>query len=108
MRELMQETIGETLEEVVLPQFVELREEISGIKAEIGGMKGEISGIKAEVSWIKANMVTKDFLEDRLADFRISLADSADWVGRQLKRLTNTMYQGKALTADQVIAIHAK
>ncbi|MEK9130719.1 MAG: hypothetical protein AAB429_01235 [Patescibacteria group bacterium] len=47
-------------------------------------------------------------LEERLADFRVSLTDSADWVGRQLKRLTSTMYQDKLLTADHLIEIHAK
>ena len=47
-------------------------------------------------------------LEERLADFRVSLTDSADWVGRQLKRLTSTMYQDKLLTADHLIEFHAK
>lgn len=91
LREVIQETVplivGEALEQVVLPEIQELREEM----------------IK-----MRSVMVTQDFLEKRLTDFRVSLTDSADWVGRQLKRLTHTMYQGKLLTAEQVISIHAQ
>lgn len=91
MTEVIQETVpfivGEALEQVVLPEIQELRE---------------------EVLKMRSVMVTQDFLEKRLTDFRVNLTDSADWVGRQLKRLTHTMYQGELLTADQLIEIHAK
>lgn len=87
IKEVVDESIGQALEDVVLPRFEQ---------------------VDQEIGWMKANMVTRDFLEDRLADFRTSLTDSADWVGRQLKRLTNTMHQDGLLAADQVIQIHAK
>ncbi len=94
MREMMHEVMGETLEQIVLPKFDEIHREFDQVHQEIAG--------------IKAVMVTRDFLEDRLADFRVSLTDSSDWVGRQLKRLTHTMHQNGLLTSDQLIEIHAK
>ncbi|MEK7105419.1 MAG: hypothetical protein AAB865_01915 [Patescibacteria group bacterium] len=91
MEEVIKDTVpqivGDALEQVILPEIQELRDEIASIKA---------------------TMVTRDFLEERLTDFRVGLADSADWVSRQLKRLTNELYQGRLLTAQQVIQIHAK
>ena|SRR3989338_4140391 len=91
MHEVVQDTVpqivGEALEQVVLPQ---------------------IQGLREEIAEIRAVMVTKDYLEDRLADFRASLNHSADWFGLQLKRLTNILYQRQLLTTQNVIEIHGK
>jgi len=40
------------------------------LKSEIGGIKSEIGDIKKEVGSIKALMVTKDYLDEKLADLR--------------------------------------
>ncbi|MEK7665794.1 MAG: hypothetical protein AAB337_02870 [Patescibacteria group bacterium] len=108
MRGLMHEVVGETLEEIVLPQFQDVREEIAGIKVDIVQIRADIVQIRADIVEIRVVMVTKDFLEDRLADFRVSLTHSADWIGLQLKRLTNIMYQRQLLTAQHVLEIHGK
>lgn len=55
--------VGEIIEQNVMPAMEELGTEIAGIKEEISGMKEEISGIKAV-------MVTKEYLDDKLADLR--------------------------------------
>ncbi len=62
--------VGEMIDQNILPQFDELHEEIFGVKK-------EISEIKQELRTINAKMVTKGGLEDRLTDFRLSLAGSA-------------------------------
>ena len=40
------------------------------IEGEISGIKGEISGIKGRLDKIEATMVTKDYLDEKLADLR--------------------------------------
>ncbi len=95
------EVVGEALEQVVLPRLAEHDERFEAIESRLGG-------VESRLGRIEANMVTRDFLEERLANFRLSLTDSADWVGRQLKRLTSELHNGDLLTAKQVIEIHAR
>lgn len=64
------EEMGRVLEQNITPQFDAIHEEIGGIKGEIGGLKGEIVGIKTRLTKIEATMVTKDYLDDKLADLR--------------------------------------
>lgn len=40
------------------------------LKNDVNGMKQEIGGIKQEIQHIKSTMVTKDYLDDKLADLR--------------------------------------
>ncbi len=49
-------------------RFQEVHAEIGGMKSEIGGMKSEIGGMKVEIRSMKAVMVTKDYLDEKLAD----------------------------------------
>lgn len=94
MKEAVQLGLGDALEAVVLPQISELRE--------------QMNEMNQRLIWTNAVMVTRDLLEDRFADFRASLNDTATWLGRQFKRLTNIMYQRQILTATEVMQIHAK
>ncbi|HUT22537.1 MAG TPA: hypothetical protein VMX18_04075 [Candidatus Bipolaricaulota bacterium] len=55
--------MGKVIEDNVNPQFEEIRSEIGSMKSEIGSMKSEIGGIRSQ-------MVTKDYLDDKLADLR--------------------------------------
>jgi hypothetical protein len=48
--------VGKVLEDNIMPQLDAIHGEIAGIKGEIGG--------------VKAVMVTKDYLDDKLADLR--------------------------------------
>ena len=98
IRGVIREEVGEALEQVVLPKFDYVNDEISG-------MKSDISGMKSEIHWIKANMVTKDFLEERLARFKVELANSAIWVANQVTRLTQVLHKNGVLTAEQVVSI---
>lgn len=48
----------------------QIKGDITGIKGEVAGLKDEVKGIKGEVGTIKATMVTKNYLDDKLADLR--------------------------------------
>jgi len=51
-------------------RFDKVEGDIGSIKSEIGSIKSEIGSIKSEIGSIKATMVTKDYLDDKLADLR--------------------------------------
>lgn len=44
------------------------KKDIVGMKKDIAGLKGDVAGLKGDVADIKREMVTKSFLEDKLAD----------------------------------------
>ena len=107
IREAIHEVVGDVMEEIVLPRFEGIDRRLDGIDGRLEGIDRRLDGTDGRLGRIEATMVTRDFLEDRLADFRASLAHSADWVGRQLKRLTHELHKGNVLHAEQVIQIHA-
>lgn len=62
----LQETINTVLETVnTFANHVE--GEFASVKQEINGIKQEIGGLKQDIGIIKATMVTKDYLDDKLA-----------------------------------------
>ena len=69
--------VGKVIEQNVNPQFDEIRSDmdemktdINGMKTDMNGMKTDMNGMKADINGIKALMVTKDYLDDKLADLR--------------------------------------
>ena len=81
-------------------QFVEIRQEIGGIKQEIGG-------IKQEITQIKATMVTKAYLDDKLADMRGDLSMYDRQQDKKVDFLTQTLANKKVLTSKEANAIIA-
>ena len=44
--------------------------EFVAVRSDISGLKSEVSGLKTEIGVIKSTMVTKDHLDDKLADLK--------------------------------------
>jgi chromosome segregation ATPase len=95
-------------------QFAEIKQEIGGIKQEIGvikqeigGIKQEIGGIKQDVTQIKATMVTKAYLDDKLADLRGDLTIYDRKQDKKVDFLTQTLAGKKVLTSKEADAIVA-
>lgn len=71
------EEMGKVSEDNIMPQFDAMHADIAGVKGEVGGLKTEIGSLKVEVqdlgrrvTRIDSSMVTKDYLDDKLADLR--------------------------------------
>lgn len=86
-------------------RFDELRGELTGVKGEVTGIKGEIKGLKGEVhgmekrlARVESLMVTKDYLDDKLADMR------GDIVGLVRKEYNKTERLVGILEEDRVIS----
>jgi esterase/lipase len=88
-------------------QFTEIRQEIGVVKQEIGGIKQEVSGIKQDVGQIKATMVTKAYLDDKLADTRGDLTMYDRKQDKKVDFLTQTLAGKKVLTSKEADAIVA-
>ena len=61
--------------------------------------------VEGHLSNIEVNMVTKDYLEDRLGDFKASLKQTGTRALRQVKQMAGDLYKNRMPTADQVVQI---
>ncbi len=66
VRPIVREEIDSLMEHQILPQFNEFHQKFADIRQ-------EFSQVHKELASIRNSMVTKDFLEERLENFRIDL-----------------------------------
>ncbi|MBI5221987.1 MAG: hypothetical protein HY980_00605 [Candidatus Magasanikbacteria bacterium] len=92
-------TIQEVLE-AVSDYAAHTDQQIGEIKTEISGIKVEIGGIKTEISSIKNQMVTKSYLDDKLADLRGDLTVLMRKEDTKLKTLVDILTEKKVLSFD--------
>ncbi|MEN9558192.1 MAG: hypothetical protein RL141_561 [Candidatus Parcubacteria bacterium] len=66
------EQFGKVNEEIasIKGDITGIKGEMTGMKGEASSMKGEMAGIKQELVAMRSVMVTKDYLDDKMADLR--------------------------------------
>ncbi|MDP2631138.1 MAG: hypothetical protein Q8P30_00005, partial [Candidatus Uhrbacteria bacterium] len=81
---------------------------IDDSESRIMGFSAEFieTNIIPQFNQIRAVMVTKDYLDEKLANFRESLEDSGLKVGQKLNRLVDKLYRKDLLTVDEVGEVH--
>lgn len=131
MEDKNQQTLNDILDTVVFikdnavskSEFNELKEEVNGLKSEVSGVKSEIVGIKSEVSSLKSEvsglksevsglsgrvgriesqMVTKAYLDDKLADLRGDLVVLMRKEDTKLKELVEILKNKNILNNEDV------
>ena len=80
----------------------EFNQEIGGINQEISGIKEEIGGIKGELTAIKAVMVTKDYLDDKLADLKGDIIVKQRKIESRIDTLVTMLSNRKVLEKTDV------
>jgi archaellum component FlaC len=88
-------------------RFASIDQRFDGIEKRFDGIEKRFDGVEKRLNRIEAAMVTKEFLEERLADFKAGLQYSATKVSRQVLKMVNILYKGGVLTAEQVLEIRA-
>lgn len=89
-------------------EFSSMKGDISGMKGEISGMKGEISGMKGDIAEIKSTMVTKDYLDVKMADLRGDLITVIRKGDAKVDALTGTLRGRDLLTSQELAHINAQ
>ncbi len=69
---------------------------------EIGGIKEEIGGIKIDLTAIKAVMVTKDYLDDKLADLKGDIIVKQRKIENRINTLVAMLSDRKVLEQNDV------
>lgn len=70
------------------------------VESDIGGMKSDIVGMKTDIVDIKSQMVTKTYLDNKLADLRTDLVYMARKGNQKLTELVEQLTQQGVLTHD--------
>ncbi|MFH1172960.1 MAG: hypothetical protein V1692_00335, partial [bacterium] len=60
--------MGRVIEENLMPVLGELRDDVDSLKSDVNGLRSDVDGLKDEVGKIRNEMVTKSYLDDKLAD----------------------------------------
>ncbi|MFA4954569.1 MAG: hypothetical protein WC641_04610 [Patescibacteria group bacterium] len=94
------EAIGEFAGQVD-QRFDRIESEIGGMKSEIGGMKTEIGSMKSDIVSIKATMVTKSYLDDKLADLKGDMVSMLRKEDQKVNRLVCVMAGKGSLTSTE-------
>ena len=120
VREEVHQVVSDLMEHNILPHFDVIHEEladvksdvstlkadVSTLKSDVGTLKVDVGTLKADVSMIKATMVTRDFLEDRLSDFKASLKIGAQTVNAKMNRMTQVLHKKNLLTVLEINQIN--
>jgi uncharacterized protein YydD (DUF2326 family) len=85
-------------------EFNELREEFSGLRGEFGG---RLDKVEADITAIRAEMVTKDYLDDKMADLRGDLVVLTRKEDGKVKELVKILENKKVLSKSEVKKILA-
>lgn len=68
-------------------------------RREVTGIKGDITGIKGDITLIKATMVTKEYLDTKLADLKGEMVSLTRREDNKLKAFIK-MIEGKKVISD--------
>jgi len=58
-----------------------LKSDVGSMKSNVGSLKSDVGSLKSNVVRIKATMVTKDYLDDKFADFH---SDVVNFIKRRV------------------------
>ena len=91
----------EQILEVISEFATQVDQRFDRIENEVGGMKSEMGSMKTEIGAIKATMVTKSYLDDKLADFKGDMVSMLRKEDQKVNRLVGVMGEKKLLTAAE-------
>lgn len=105
LRGVIREEIGSALEQIVLPKFGEIDGRFEQIDSRFEQIDQRFDQMDRRFDRIESTMVTKDFLEDRLADFKGTLKQTGGQALRQIKVLATELHRNNVLSKDQIIQV---
>ena len=96
-----------TIDELALIVQKEFDATNKKIDKEIGGVKNEIGGMKKDIVKIKATMVTKDYLDEKMADLRGDLVVLMRKEDNKVRKLLDILQKRKVISSKETKEILA-
>ena len=79
----------------------QITEQASYVDKRFDGVDKRFDGIDKRLNKIEATMVTKDYLDDKFADFKAELSDTGGKAEQHVKRLAVTLQKNGVITTTQ-------
>ena len=98
----IQDTTNDEILEVVKNFASATEERFENIESEIGGIKDKIGGIKNEIGKVKNRMVTKDYLDEKMADLWGDLVVMMRKEDTKVKTLVDILEKRKIISKEDV------
>lgn len=76
--------------------------DISGVKSDVTSLKSDVTSLKSDLTSIKSSMVTKDYLDDKIADLKGDLVLLMRKEDTKLRALVEVSQKRKIITEDDV------
>ena len=83
------------------------KEEFDGLKGEVSGLKGEVSEMNKRLTRVETTMVTKDYLDEKIADLRGDLVVMMRKEDTKLKTLVGVLHEKKVIDSGDVKKIYS-
>jgi predicted nucleic acid-binding Zn-ribbon protein len=91
----------------VKSEMSSMKSEMSSVKSDVISIKSEMSSMKSEIKSIKSQMVTKDYLDDKLADLHGDLVVLARKEDKKLLSLVHILKNKKVISEADTKMIFA-
>jgi len=82
-------------------RFDKVEAELGSMKSELGSMKSELGSLKSEIGMIKATMVTKSYLDDKLADLKGDMVSMLRKEDQKVNRLLGILAEKRLLAPSE-------
>ncbi|PIX92685.1 hypothetical protein COZ26_00550 [Candidatus Kuenenbacteria bacterium CG_4_10_14_3_um_filter_39_14] len=106
MKKINSKKQDKTEEILEIVQFIKdnavTHEEFNGLAGEVGGLTDRLGKVESDIMVIKAEMVTKDYLDDKLADLRGDLVVLTRKEDGKVKELVKILQSKKVLNKSEV------
>lgn len=89
------EEVGKIIEDNITPQF-------EGIYKRLDGVEGRLGGVEGRLGRIEATMVTKSYLDDKLADLEGNLISKLRKEDEKVNRLIEVLKNKSLLTTEDI------
>lgn len=84
-----------------------LKDDVGSLKGDMSSLKTDMSSLKSEVIAMKALMVTKDYLDDKLADLRGDILTVIRKEDRRVTTLVEILQEKNVLSRDEALKLQA-
>lgn len=78
-------------------EIFSVKSDVSSMKSDVSSMKSEMSSMREDIDHIQVNMVTKEYLDDKLMDLKSDLVVVMRKEDHKLNALVDILYKKKVL-----------
>ena len=78
-----------------------VKSELGSVQSDISSMKSELGSVQSDIGSMKSQMVTKDYLDEKLSDLRGDLVVLVRKEDRKLNALVGVLKEKSVITAGE-------